>query len=141
MRIRRGIIAAGITVASFGFPFATAGPASAVTPTEPSVAGVITGPHTFILDSNEIVVLGEILRPDTPAYTADVPVTGISTVNSVTTVTTGATFLPLNRPNKQTTFTVVLALPPAGARWRRRSAGPRTIPGQAARGGTRRARG
>jgi hypothetical protein len=41
-----------------------------------------------------------------PGYGADVPVTGVTTSKGVTTVTTGYTFLPLNRVNKMTTFTV-----------------------------------
>jgi hypothetical protein len=108
MRVRRGIMATGITIALLGVPFATAETASAQTPTEPTVSGIITGLHTFTLDANETVVLGELLRPDTPFYSSYVPVTGISTAHGVTTVTTGATFLPLNRAKVQTTFTVVL---------------------------------
>jgi hypothetical protein len=111
MRIRRGVIAAGITVASFGFLVATASAASALTPTLPSVTGVITGPHTFTLNPADTVVLGELLRPDTSFYGAYVPVTGISTVRGVTTVTTGFTFLPLGLANVTTTFTVVLPPP------------------------------
>jgi hypothetical protein len=111
MRIRRGVIAAGVTVASFGFLVAAAGTASAVTPTLPDVTGVITGLHTFTLNPADTVVIGELLRPDAPAYGSDVPVTCISTVKGVTTVTTGGTFLPLNRPNVTTTFTVVLPPP------------------------------
>jgi hypothetical protein len=52
-------------------------------------------------------VIGELLRPETPLYGADVPVIGISTVKGVTTVTTGSTFLPLNRAKVTTTFKVV----------------------------------
>lgn len=108
MRVRRGIIAAGVTIALLGVSVAAAGAASATTPTEPVVFGVITGLHTFTLDPGETVLLGEILRPDTPGYFSSVPVTGIFTVHGVTTVTTGATFLPLNRAKVQTAFTVVL---------------------------------
>jgi hypothetical protein len=108
MRIRNGVIAVGITVASFGFLIAAAGAASATTPTTGSVTGVITGLHTFTLNPADTVVLGELLRPETSSYGADVPVTAISTVKGVTTVTTGFTFLPLNRANVTTTFTVVL---------------------------------
>jgi hypothetical protein len=112
MRIRNGVITMGITVASFGFLVAAAGAASATTPTAGAVTGVITGLHTFTLNPADTVVLGELLRPDTPFYGADVPVTGISTVSGVTTVTTGYTFLPLNRAKVTTTFTVVLPPPP-----------------------------
>jgi hypothetical protein len=108
MRVRRGIMAVGITIALFGVPFATAEAASAQTPTEPVVSGVITGLHTFTLEPGETVLLGELLRPDAPFYFSYVPVTGIFTVKGVTTVTTGSTFLPLNRAKVQTTFTVVL---------------------------------
>ena len=107
MRVHRGIMATGITIALLGVPFATAGAASAQTPTDPAVSGIITGPHTFILDATEVVVVGELLRPETPAYFTYVPVTGVVTVKGVTTVTTGDTFLPLNRAKVQTTFTVV----------------------------------
>jgi hypothetical protein len=108
MRIRRGVIAAGITIASFGLLVTTAAAASAQTPTPSAVTGVITGVHTFTLNPADTVVLGELLRPETPGYGGDVPVTGISTVRGVTTVTTGFTFLPLNRANVTTTFQVVL---------------------------------
>ncbi len=111
MRIRSGVIGAGITAASFGLLIATAGAAAAQTPTLPAVTGVITGLHTFTLNPADTVVIGELLRPETPFYGADVPVTGISTVKGVTTVTTGSTFLPLNRPNEITTFKVILPLP------------------------------
>jgi hypothetical protein len=107
MEVRRGIMATGITIALLGVPFATAEAASAQTPTEPTVSGFITGPHTFTLDANETVVPGELLRPDTPFYSTYVPVTGVVTVHGVTTVTTGSTFLPLNRAKVLTTFTVV----------------------------------
>jgi hypothetical protein len=113
MGVRRGFIVAGITIGSLGVAFATAGAASAATPTLPAVSGVITGPHTFTLAAGETVELGETLHPDARGYGANVPVTGIS-VNAktgVTTVTTGYTFLPLNRVGKATTFTVVLPLP------------------------------
>jgi hypothetical protein len=112
MRIRSGVIAAGITVGSFGFLVAAAGAASALTPTPGAVTGVITGLHTFTLNPADTVVLGEFLRPDTPFYGAYVPVTGISTVRGVTTVTTGFTFLPLGRADVTTIFTVVLPPPP-----------------------------
>jgi hypothetical protein len=108
MRVRRGIIAVGATIAMFGVPFATAEAASALTPTEPVVFGVITGLHTFTLDPGQTVLPGEVLRPDTPGYFSSVPVTGVFTWHGVTTVTTGATFLPLNRAKEQTAFTVVL---------------------------------
>lgn len=113
MGVRRGLVTAGITIGLLGVAFATAGAASAATPTLPAVTGVITGPHTFILTSGETVELGERLHPVAPFYGSYVPVTGIS-VNSktgVTTVTTGFTFLPLNRKGITTTFTVVLPLP------------------------------
>ncbi|HLK73151.1 MAG TPA: hypothetical protein VKU77_05830 [Streptosporangiaceae bacterium] len=113
MRVRNGFVAAGVTIGSLGLMFATAGAASAATPTLPAVQGVITGPHTFTLASGETVVLAEKLHPNAPGYNVNVPVTGIS-VNAktgVTTVTTGWTFLPLNRIGQQTTFTVVLPLP------------------------------
>jgi hypothetical protein len=107
MRIRSGVSATGITVASFGLLIATAGAAAAQTPTPSAVTGVITGLHTFTLNPADIVVIGELLRPETPLYGADVPVIGISTVKGVTTVTTGSTFLPLNRAKVTTTFKVV----------------------------------
>jgi hypothetical protein len=74
---------------------------------------VITSVHTFTLTAGETVEIGETLHPVAPGYGINVPVTGIS-VNKktgVTTVTTGFTFLPLNRIGKATTFTVVLPLP------------------------------
>jgi len=113
MRKRRGIIAAGITIGSLGITFATAGAASATTPTLPTVDGVITGVHTFTLTLGETVEIGETLHPNAPGYGVNVPVTGISVNHNthVTTVTTGFTFLPLNRIGKATTFTVVLPLP------------------------------
>jgi hypothetical protein len=113
MRKRRGIIAAGITIGSLGVAFATAGPAWAATPTLPAVNGVITGAHTFTLAAGEKVELGETLHPDAPGYGVNVPVTRISwnKKTGVTTVTTGRTFLPLNRIGQATTFTVVLPLP------------------------------
>jgi hypothetical protein len=113
MRVRNGVIAAGVTIGSLGVMFATAGAASAATPTLPAVQGVITSPHTFTLASGETVELGERLHPNAPGYNVWVPVTAIS-VNAktgVTTVTTGSTFLPLNRFGQVTTFTVVLPLP------------------------------
>jgi hypothetical protein len=111
MRIRRAVTAAGIAVAPFCLLVATAGTAAAQTPTLPAVTGVITGLHTFTLNPADTVEIGELLRPETPFYGADVPVTGISTVKGVTTVTTGSTFLPLNRANEVTTFKVILPLP------------------------------
>jgi hypothetical protein len=113
MRIRRGAAVAGITIGSIGIPLATAGPALAVTPppTQPVVAGVITGPHTFALKTGEVVVTGETLHPDVPSDDATVPVTAVTTVRGVTTVTTGYTFLPLDRTGKPTTFTVVPPVP------------------------------
>jgi len=107
------MIMAGITIGSLGVVLATAGAASAATPTLPSVTGVITGVHTFTLAPGETVELRETLHPDAPGYGGNVPVTGISvnTKTGVTTVTTGFTFLPLNRIGKVTTFTVVLPLP------------------------------
>ena len=113
MQVRRGFIVASITIGSLGVAFATAGAASAATPTLPAVNGVITSAHTFTLAAGETVELHETLHPDAPGYGVNVPVTGIS-VNAktgVTTVTTGFTFLPLNRIGKATTFTVVLPLP------------------------------
>jgi hypothetical protein len=113
MRTRRGFITAGITIGSLGVAFATAGAASATTPTLPVVNGVITGVHTFTLASGETVELRETLHPNAPGYGVNVPVTGISVNHNthVTTVTTGFTFLPLNRIGKATTFAVVLPLP------------------------------
>jgi hypothetical protein len=111
MRIRRGIVAAGITIASIGGSFATAGAASAVTPTHPTVIGVIKSVHTFTLNPGEVVVVGETLHPNTPGYDANVPVTAVTTVKGVTTVTTGYTFLPLNWIGKVTTFTVIPPIP------------------------------
>ena len=64
--------------------------------------------HTFTLTTGETVEIGETLHPVAPGYGVNVPVTGIS-VNKKTgviTVTTGFTFLPLNRIGKATTFTV-----------------------------------
>jgi hypothetical protein len=111
MRIRRGAAAAGIAIGSVGIPLATAGPALAVTPTQPVVTGVITGPHTVALETGEVVVVGETLRPNAPSYNANVPVIAVTTVKGITTVTTGYTFLPLNRGGKVTTFTVVPPVP------------------------------
>ena len=115
MRIRRGISAAGITIASIGVSFATAGAASAAVPTQPTVTGVITGVHTFTfaVASGQVVVVGEKLHPDAPGYGVNVPVTAVTTntKTGVTTVTTGFTFLPLNRIGKTTTFTVVPPVP------------------------------
>jgi hypothetical protein len=112
MRVRRGIVAAGITVGSLGVSFATAGAALAGPPAPtPLVSGVITGPHTFTFAtaSGQVVVPGETLHPNTPAYTCDVPVISVtvSTKTGLTTVTTGFTFLPLNRAGKTTTFSLV----------------------------------
>jgi hypothetical protein len=113
MGVRRGFIVAGITIGSLSVAFATAGAAAATTPTLPAVNGVITGVHTFTLATGETVERGETLHPDAPGYGVNVPVTGISVNHRthVTTVTTGFTFLPLNRIGKATTFTVVLPLP------------------------------
>jgi hypothetical protein len=111
MRIRRGVMAAGVAIGSIGLPIATAGTASAHGPTVPYVTGVITGLHTFVIAPYEVVVVGETLHPQAPGYTADVPVTAVTTWRGVTTVTTGYTFLPLNRVHKVTTFRVVPPLP------------------------------
>jgi len=115
MRIRRGVAAAAITIASIGVSFATAGAASAAVPTQPTVTGVITGVHTFTfaVASGQVVVVGEKLHPDAPGYGVNVPVTAVTTntKTGVTTVTTGFTFLPLNRIGKTTTFTVVPPVP------------------------------
>jgi hypothetical protein len=111
MRVRRGAVAAGITIGSIGVPLATAGPALAVTPTRPAVTGVITGLHTFTLAHGQVVVVGEKLHPDASSYTANVPVTAVTTKKGVTTVTTGYTFLPLDRKGQVTTFTVVPPVP------------------------------
>src|SRR5260370_18624956 len=113
MGMRRGLVTAGIPIGMLGVAFATAGAASAATPTLPAVTGVITGPHTFTLATGETVEIGERLHPVAPFYGSYVPVTGHS-VNSktgVTTVPTGVTFLPLNRIVKTPTFTVSLPLP------------------------------
>src|ERR1700722_18279573 len=75
MRIRQGVMAAGIVLASAGVPLATAGAAYAA-PTQ-FVDGVITGPHTFTWVSGPIFV-GEVLLPNAPFYSSKVPVTGIS---------------------------------------------------------------
>ena len=91
--------------------FATAGAASAAPGTQPTVVGVITGLHTFTLLPGEVVVVGETLRPDAPGYFANVPVVAVTTVKGVTTVTTGYTFLPLNRAKELTAFTVVPPVP------------------------------
>jgi hypothetical protein len=113
MRKRRGIITAGLTIGSLGVAFATAGAAWAATPTLPSVNGVITSAHTFTLATGQTVELRETLHPDAPGYNVNVPVTAISKnwKTGVVTVTTGYTFLPLNRIGQATTFTVVLPLP------------------------------
>jgi hypothetical protein len=115
MRIRRGFVAAGITVAAVGASFATAGAAAAATPTVPTVTGVIASVHTFTYSvaSNQVVVVGETLHPNAPGYNVNVPVTAVSTntATGVVTVTTGYTFLPLNRIGKTTTFTVVPPVP------------------------------
>jgi 4-hydroxy-3-methylbut-2-enyl diphosphate reductase IspH len=111
MRIRRGIVAAGIAIGSIGVSFGTAGAAFAVTPTHPTVTGVIKSVHTFTLDAGEVVVVGETLHPNATGYNANVPVTAVTTVKGVTTVTTGYTFLPLNRIGTVTTFTVIPPIP------------------------------
>ena len=113
MRIRRGVAAAGITIAAVGASFATAGTAAAVTVTNP-VVGVITGLHTFTFAtaSGQVVVVGETLHPNAPFYNVNVPVISVTTsANGVTTVTTGFTFLPLYLRGKVTTFTVVPPVP------------------------------
>jgi hypothetical protein len=112
MRIRRGVAAGAITVAAIGVSFATAGAAAAAPLTNP-VVGFITGPHTFTFSvtSDQVVVPGEILHPNTPFYNANVPVLKVTTSKGVTTVTTGFTFLPLNRKGVPTTFTVVPPIP------------------------------
>jgi len=112
MRVRRGIVAAGIMIGSLGVSFATAGAALAGPPTPtPLVTGVITGPHTFTFatSSAQVVVPGETLHPNAPAYSSDVPVFSVtvSTKTGLTTVTTGFTYLPLNRVGKTTTFSFV----------------------------------
>jgi hypothetical protein len=103
---KRIAIAAGVTIASFGIPLATAAAASAATT---PVCGVITGPHTFtVCPGSTVPVVGEDLQPDTPGYNTDVQVVAVSTNSAgVTTVTTSDTFLPLNRSNEPTSFTVV----------------------------------
>jgi hypothetical protein len=115
MRLRRGAIAAGVTIASVGISVATAGAAAAVTPTVPTVTGVITSVHTFTFatSSDQVVVVGETLHPNAPGYGVNVPVTGVSvnTRTGVTTITTGFTFLPLNRIGQVTTFKVVPPVP------------------------------
>jgi hypothetical protein len=113
MRKLRAIITAGITIGSLGVGFATAGAAWAAAPTVPTVNGVITGAHTFTLATGQTVELRETLHPNVAGYNVNVPVTGISVNHKtgVTTVTTGYTFLPLNRIGQATTFTVVLPLP------------------------------
>jgi len=113
MRIRRGAVAAGIALASVGVSIATAGAAAAVTPTQPTVVGVITGLHTFTypVASHQVVVVGETLHPNAPGYGVNVPVIAVTTAKGVTTVTTGFTFLPLNRIGDVTTFTVVPPVP------------------------------
>jgi hypothetical protein len=107
MGVRRGIaIAAGVTIASFGIPLATA--AAAFASSSSSVCGEITGPHTFTLCQGETVTVGELLQPETPGYNTYVQVVAVSTNSAgVTTVTTDDTFLPLNRSNESTGFTVV----------------------------------
>jgi hypothetical protein len=114
MRIRRGVVAAGITIAAVGGSFATAGTAAAVTVTNP-VVGTITGPHTFTFPGTpaQVVVAGERLHPNAFGYNTTVPVTGVWTNphTGVTTVTTGNTFLPLNREGELTSFTVVPPIP------------------------------
>jgi len=126
MRNLRAIVTAGITIGSLGVGFATAGAAwaalptpvngqitDAPPPTPTAVNGVITGVHTFTLATGQRVELRERLHPNVPGYNVNVPVTGISVNHKtgVTTVTTGYTFLPLNRIGQATTFTVVLPLP------------------------------
>lgn len=112
MRVRRGIVAAGITLGSLSVSFATAGAALAGPPAPTHlVSGVITGPHTFTFAtaSDQVVVPGETLHPNAPAYTSDVPVISVtvSTKTGLTTVTTGFTYLPLNRAGVTTTFSWV----------------------------------
>jgi hypothetical protein len=116
---------AGVDTASFDSfkldikPFGTAftvngktdvalGPFTNSCPVPAFVIGIITGPHTFTLEPGKVVVVGEKLHPNAPFYFANVPVTAVTTNSKgVTTVTTGFTFLPLNRINKMTSFTVV----------------------------------
>ena len=69
------------------------------------MTGVITGPHTFVLKTGEVVVVGENLHPNALAYQASVLVTAVTTVKGVTAVSTGGTFLPLSRSGTVTTFT------------------------------------
>jgi hypothetical protein len=100
---------AGITIGPAGVPLATAGPALAVV-LPPTWPAVITGPHTFVLKTGEVVVVGENLHPNALAYQASIlvtAVTAVTTVKGVTAVSTGGTFLPLSRSGKVTTFTVV----------------------------------
>jgi hypothetical protein len=115
MRIRRGVAVAGITVASIGVSVATAGAAAAVTPTQPSVAGTITSAHTFTFPtaSGQVVVVNETLHPNSPGYGVNVPVISVTTSakTGLTTITTGSTFLPLNRIGQTVTFTVIPPVP------------------------------
>lgn len=112
MRIRTGIMAAGIAIGSIGVPVATAGAASATGPTVPYVDGVIAGEHTFVLSPYETVVVGETLHPLLPGYHANVPVVAVTTWRGLTIVTTGYTYLPLNWEGRPATFKVVPPLPP-----------------------------
>src|ERR1700683_4901775 len=113
MRMRKGIIAAGITIGSLGLAFGTAGAAWATTPTLPTGNGAITGVHTFTLATGGTGEVRETAHPNAPGYNVNVPVTAISTNwhTHVTTVTTGYTFLPLNLIGHAVTFKVVLPLP------------------------------
>jgi hypothetical protein len=113
MRIGRGVLAAGITIAAIGASVATAGAAAAAPPTFPTVIGEINSPHTFILAPGEVVVVGETLHPNAAGYQANVPVLAVTTnSHGVTTVTTGYTFLPVNRIGVPgTTFTVIPPIP------------------------------
>lgn len=89
-------------VAAAGLLGGTALAASAAAPTVPVFTAVITGPHAIQLTPGETVVAGERVQPQTPFYGASVPVTAVAG----RTVTTGSTFLPLNKIGQSVTFKV-----------------------------------
>jgi hypothetical protein len=114
MGIRKWIVAAAIPIASLALPIATAGAAAAnplptPPPTTPIISGEVTGLHTFVMPPGEVVVYGEELLPLTFGYESSVPVIGIYTnpITGFTAVTTGYTFLPLNKIGKVISFYVV----------------------------------
>jgi hypothetical protein len=103
--MRKLLAVAGLTA---GAVLGGAGAAQAATVTQPAFQAVITGPHSIRLTPGESVVVGEMIRPETPWYTSYVPVTSVTgTPATGESATTGWTFLPLNYIGKTVTFQVV----------------------------------